>query len=117
MNTTANELINSVVDLARCDAMGLTYFGSDCVDCGTNCCWEGRTVLPALPHTWEFYWVHDKVWAKAGMGELDGSLCVGCLETRLGRRLRRKDFDFSRSENQISVTYLTPRLAKRQGRA
>jgi hypothetical protein len=114
-----NELIDCVVDLARCDAMGHTYFGSHCVDCGTNCCpavWEGPTVLPALPQSWEFYWVKDEVWSAAGMGELDGSLCVGCLEARLGRRLRRKDFDFSRSENQIPRHYITPLLAERQAR-
>ena len=48
--------------------------------------------------TWEWYMVHDRVWAAAGMdtGTIPlggrGFLCVGCLEARLGRRLRRRDF-------------------------
>ena len=115
-----DQMLDHVVNCARADALGHTAFDVHCVDCGTNCCpavWEGCTVLPALPHTWEFYWVHDKVWTRSGMGELDGSLCVGCLEARLGRRFRPKDFNFSRSENQLALFYITPRLAKRQGRA
>ena len=40
----------------------------------------------------EFYMVHDSVWRKARMGEFAGFLCVGCLEKRIGRRLRPADF-------------------------
>jgi hypothetical protein len=44
--------------------------------------------------------VHDHVWAQAWEGrlkphhQLHGQqiLCIGCLETRLGRKLTRKDF-------------------------
>ncbi|WP_079170934.1 hypothetical protein [Streptomyces sp. CC53] len=39
----------------------------------------------------EWYTVLDSVWEHAGAGE-GGILCVGCLEARLGRRLRRRDF-------------------------
>jgi hypothetical protein len=39
---------------------------------------------------WEYYMVHNSVWAAAGMR--DGFLCIGCLETRLGRELNRDDF-------------------------
>ena len=43
----------------------------------------------------EYYMVHDDVWAASGMGFNDDQmLCVGCLERRLGRRLR--PFDFTR---------------------
>lgn len=35
--------------------------------------------------------VHDEVWAAAGLGK--GRLCVGCIETRLGRPLTRADFN------------------------
>ena len=38
----------------------------------------------------EFYVVHDHVRQAAGAPA--GYLCVGCLETRLGRRLHRRDF-------------------------
>jgi len=39
----------------------------------------------------EFYMVKDSVWAQAGM-KWRGYLCGGCLETRIGRRLRKRDF-------------------------
>jgi hypothetical protein len=112
-------MLNAVIDAARADALGLTYFDCHCIECGVNTApaiWRGRQVEPALPQSWEFYWVKDKVWAAAGMGEL-GSLCVGCLEARLGRRLRPKDFDFTRSENRIPRNWITPRLAARRGGA
>jgi hypothetical protein len=50
----------------------------DCVDCGTDSTDERYMVL------------HD-VWAAAGMCPF-GFLCIGCLEQRLGRRLRPDDF-------------------------
>ena len=109
-----------VVRAAAADAMGLTCFSCYCVDCGTNTApaiWRGKQVEPALPQSWEFYWVNDKVWAAAGMHELDGSLCVGCIEARLGRRLRPKDFDLTRNENRIARNWVTPRLAARRGDA
>ena len=49
-----------------------------CVDCGYNTIGD------------EYYMVHDEVWQAAGMDE--GMLCVGCLETRLGRMLGADDF-------------------------
>ncbi len=39
----------------------------------------------------EYYMVHDDVWAVAGMTTLGGFLCVGCLQTRLGRPLTGDD--------------------------
>jgi hypothetical protein len=39
----------------------------------------------------EYYMVDDRVWLDAGM-EHHGFLCIGCLETRLGRRLHCADF-------------------------
>ena len=56
-----------------------------CVDCGfdTN---KGH----------EYYMVTDKVWSAAGMKQChkigDGMLCIGCLENRIGRKLKAKDF-------------------------
>lgn len=55
-----------------------------CADCGTD-------TDPLSPDSAEYYMIHDKLWRKAGMGKL-GYLCIGCLEARLGRRLRPKDF-------------------------
>ena len=111
-----DQLLDDICRMAAADTMGLTWFGTHCVDCGVNTApaiWCGREVEPALPGSW--VWVKDKVWAAAGMRELDGSLCVGCIEARLGRRLRRKDFDFTRSENQVHATWITPRLTSRRG--
>jgi hypothetical protein len=39
----------------------------------------------------EYYMVHDAVWLRANP-KGDGKLCVGCLELRLGRRLKPRDF-------------------------
>jgi hypothetical protein len=118
--STLEQILNAVVNAARADALGHSYFDCHCVDCGVNTApaiWRGRQVEPALPKSWELYWVKDKVWAAAGMGELDGSLCVGCIEARLGRRLRPKDFDFKRSENRAPSHWYTSRLAARRGDA
>lgn len=38
----------------------------------------------------EVYTVYDKVWRKAGSAP--GCFCIGCLENRLGRAFRPKDF-------------------------
>jgi hypothetical protein len=39
----------------------------------------------------EFYMLHHAVWLQANPGNV-GMLCIGCLETRLGRRLEPRDF-------------------------
>ncbi|WP_457489141.1 hypothetical protein [Tardiphaga sp. P5_C10] len=39
----------------------------------------------------EYYMVHDDLWLNAHP-KRDGKLCVGCLETRIGRRLKPEDF-------------------------
>jgi hypothetical protein len=53
-----------------------------CKDCGTN------TSPRRGKH--ETYIVQGEVWQAAGME--DGFLCIGCLETRLGRMLTPTDF-------------------------
>src|SRR5262245_19757464 len=51
----------------------------DCVDCGADFD--------------EFdYIVEDAVWAAGGLEPNGGLRCIGCLERRLGRRLKRDDF-------------------------
>ena len=62
-----------------------------CEDCGTD------------TSVSEVFELRGEVWIAAGMG-LEGYLCVGCCERRLGRRLVRADFD----QDLISV-----RLAER----
>lgn len=39
----------------------------------------------------EWYWVQPAVWAQAGPCAR-GYLCIGCLETRIGRTLTSQDF-------------------------
>jgi hypothetical protein len=97
-----------------------------CVDCGIN-------TAPGLPnrkeveleiaikgvakccYTWdatEVYTVKDKIWKRTGLGPKDGCLCIGCLEKRIGRRLKPKDFD----EHVLNEMPASERLCKRQGR-
>jgi hypothetical protein len=58
-----------------------------CVDCGVD-----------VHETGEYYMLHDAVWNSAWIGRyrspigLDGQLCIGCLERRLGRTLMHCDF-------------------------
>ena len=40
----------------------------------------------------EVYMVRERVWEAAGIEPFGGCLCIGCLELRLGRRLKPKDF-------------------------
>jgi hypothetical protein len=82
-----------------------------CVDCGVNTDPSNPTKKEMAKRIWEaklagrewgdtitiddrceVYMVREKVWAEAGMGPYGGCLCIGCLEKRLGRRLRPKDF-------------------------
>jgi hypothetical protein len=58
----------------------------------------------------EIYYVHDKIWKKAGMGGMGGCLCIGCPEKRIGRRLKPKDFDPDHPFNEMPGT---PRLLDR----
>ena len=57
--------------------------------------------------------VHNSVWAKAGMDRDGGYLCIGCLERRLGRMLRPRDFT-SAPINDLDDPWATERLASRR---
>jgi hypothetical protein len=97
-----------------------------CVDCGVNTS-PGTSTRAELEAAFaagskgvdqwitaesEVYIVRNAVWAAAEMKPLGGCLCIGCLETRLGRRLRPKDFLRSHVFNRMPGT---PRLLKRRG--
>ena len=95
----------------------------NCVDCGTAttpCTTEltgtGGYIIEYDEGTWEMYRVEDRIWVTAGMQDDlgGGSLCVGCIEKRLGRKLRPRDFDF-RSEGYNVPQLSTPRLRSRMG--
>jgi hypothetical protein len=59
----------------------------------------------------EVYTVRDAIWKKAGMERLGGCLCIGCLEKRLGRQLKPKDFKRGDAFNALPGT---DRLLKRR---
>jgi hypothetical protein len=97
-----------------------------CVDCGVNTApglmtraemakafiVDGKeSVAVSLSWNCEAYTVHDAVWAAAGMKLDGGCLCIGCLEKRLGRRLKPKDFQQGSGFNQSPGT---PRLVERR---
>jgi hypothetical protein len=76
-----------------------------CVNCGVNTAPgipDGLTTLQQIEEKGEsearvgedseVYMVRDAVWKKAGMEPFGGCLCIGCLERRLGRKLKPKDF-------------------------
>jgi hypothetical protein len=97
-----------------------------CVDCGVNTAPgipDGATVLKQLNDTGsspaqvgpdtEVYTVRNTIWKKAGMEPFGGCLCVGCLERRLGRKLKPKDFLRGHSFNEMPGS---ERLLKRQKR-
>ena len=61
----------------------------------------------------EVYMVREAVWKASGMAPFGGCLCIGCLEKRLGRKLRPKDFLKDHVFNGMPAS---PRLMKRQKR-
>jgi len=52
----------------------------------------------------EVYAVRDAVWKKAGVAAMGGCLCIACLEKRIGRRLKPKDFARGHPFNQLPGT-------------
>jgi hypothetical protein len=83
-----------------------------CVDCGMDT-WPGHQTRAAVEQSmraaraagkeWrgttitftaetEVYYVHPHVWAASGIDFWSGCLCIGCLESRIGRQLQSFDF-------------------------
>jgi hypothetical protein len=52
-----------------------------CKDCG----------IDTFKGAKNYYMVTDLVWNKYGLGEKRGMLCIKCLETRMDRKLQKKD--------------------------
>ena len=61
----------------------------------------------------EYYMVHRAVWSQA-VPTGRGMLCIGCLESRLGRELTPTDFTDA-PLNQIQNNLRSPRLIARLG--
>jgi hypothetical protein len=85
---------------------------SVCRDCGQDTC--PCTGKPGCRHAakWEHYMVHDSVWEMTGLASEDGYLCIGCLETRLGRSLTAADFTAA-PINEPNDPWNTRRLTSR----
>jgi hypothetical protein len=60
----------------------------------------------------EVYMVRPVVWEAAGMDGFGGCLCIGCLEKRLGRILKPKDFNRNHPFHSVPGT---KRLLARRG--
>ena len=60
----------------------------------------------------EVYMVRGTVWKSAGMTDFGGCLCIACLEKRLGRTLKPKDFQRGHPFNNLPGT---SRLLQRRG--
>jgi hypothetical protein len=73
----------------------------------------GRGVEQRIDNESEVYTVRNAVWKAAGMESDGGCLCIGCLEDRLGRQLRPKDFQ--RNDGFNCVPTGTERLLRRRG--
>ena len=105
-----------------------------CVDCGFNTApdmlnraeleqaidvaklagrWRDADGIPQLYNCQsEVYHVRAAIWKQANMEPFGGCLCVGCLEKRLGRRLKPKDF---KRDHPFNQTPGTARLLNRRG--
>jgi hypothetical protein len=66
----------------------------------------------------EWYQLRNRVWEEAWPGTgskgvevtLKHILCIGCVEKRLGRKLRRRDFDMRRTVNRLQP--LSPKFKR-----
>jgi hypothetical protein len=72
---------------------------------------EGVTLASNILQV-EVYIVRESIWLKSGMEPMAGCLCIGCLERRIGRRLKPKDFLRGHPLNDLPGT---ERLLKRRG--
>jgi hypothetical protein len=115
-------------DPGRESFKGLTPESWLCVDCGVN-------TAPGYPNRKEMelafalrggaeivftaesevYTVTPEVWRAAGLEDWGGCLCIGCLEQRIGRRLKPNDFLPDHPFNTANLP-ATRRLRKRRGR-
>jgi hypothetical protein len=106
---------------------GLYSESHNCIDCGYNTApgQPPRELAEFLlnrdgkvPMTYndesEVYIVQNAVWKKAGMESYGGCLCVGCLEKRIGRKLKPKDFVPDHPFNNPDMP-CTERLRLRRG--
>jgi hypothetical protein len=109
-------------------ARGVTPETWLCVDCGVNTSpgmmtrkqidvaliIHGHAEQTLYPNQ-EVYTVTQEVWRSTGLEDMGGCLCIGCLEKRIGRRLKPKDFVPDHPFNKPDFP-ASKRLRKRRGR-
>jgi hypothetical protein len=111
--------------------IGLAPESWACVDCGVNTApglstrveleqafavnvLTGNDGVEQHINNWsEVYTVKPQVWQAAGMEDMGGCLCIGCLEKRIGRTLVPKDFPRKHPFNSMPGTKRL--LARRDG--
>jgi hypothetical protein len=109
------------------DLRGLQSESHCCIDCGYNTSPgmpprelaeflmnRDGSVPSSVTVDSEMYIVKDKVWKAAGVEPYGGCLCVGCLERRIGRKLKPKDFVHDHPFNNPQLP-CTDRLRDRRG--
>jgi hypothetical protein len=97
-----------------------------CVDCGVNTAPgvpdRRKTEADLIIHgssavcfstDSEVYCLTDAAWKLTGLEGWGGCLCIGCLEKRIGRRLKPADFEPGHPFNEMPGS---KRLLKRRGR-
>jgi hypothetical protein len=73
---------------------------------------NGANVSQHVDITSEMYCVRQAVWDKSGIAPYGGCLCIRCLEKRLGRQLRPKDFLRDHSFNSPGMPGTASRAAR-----
>jgi hypothetical protein len=88
--------------IRRREAIAREKVNGRCLDC--------RTETTFAKGNEEYYMIHNELWAQANP-QINGMLCIGCLEIRLGRTLTSEDF----TDASINRPYrnMSKRLASR----
>jgi hypothetical protein len=74
---------------------------------------ENGAIAQSVGSDSEVYHLLENVWQKTGLEGYGGCLCIGCVERRIGRRLKPRDFDPNHPFNRMPGT---ERLLSRRGR-
>ena len=49
----------------------------------------------------EYCMLKEQIWYRTGLGSIGGVLCLRCIEHRLGRLLRRRDFEIATTREPL----------------
>ncbi len=62
----------------------------------------------------ELYMLQDETWKLTGLGKV-GMLCVGCIESRIGRKLTATDFNNSYLNNYRTASKSARLVSRMKG--